>query len=544
MAEFAEPPMSRDQLVLFPDKLDNSIGSGAPVRLLDAILDRLDWKEWESGYNLVRGQPPIHPRVIAGVILYGLLKGIRSTRLLEEAIQYRIDFRWLVQGRSIDHTTISKFRTKHAEQIRDLYVKIAVIAQETGDLSLNTLGFDGTRIRANNRRSATRSPEALRKAKKELGEKYDELNASISKLDEEDAKRLGESNLAEWRKELENVEQRTKRIDKVLAELDRLEKEKLKVPNKLPTTDPHCRVMPNKEGGFAANYTPTATVDIDSGLIVHAEVITSTEEDKYLISSVNEVVESFGLEKPPAQVLADGMMSTGENLAACESLRINLYSPIKLDVEDNPAIRNDLSQPVAVKDIDRLPITTTNHKDGTNSKHFSKTAFVYNEEKDSYWCPAGKELPYKNQTSQTDGGRLRVRRRYYANPQDCAACPLRSRCIKGPAKSRTINHEQNELLRIAHAKKMSGEEAKKIYEKRRHAGERPFAMIKNHFGARQFLTRSLTKVKTEWHWLVAAFNIHRLMGLIRSKTGPPHVGGRASCISPSTVPLTPNLQTL
>ncbi len=192
MAEFAEPPMSRDQLVLFPDKLDNSIGSGAPVRLLDAILDRLDWKEWESGYNLVRGQPPIHPRVIAGVILYGLLKGIRSTRLLEEAIQYRLDFRWLVQERSIDHTTISKFRTKHAEQIRDLYVKIAVIAQETGDLSLNTLGFDGTRIRANNRRSATRSPEALRKAKKELGEKYDELNASISKLDEEDAKRHDE----------------------------------------------------------------------------------------------------------------------------------------------------------------------------------------------------------------------------------------------------------------------------------------------------------------------------------------------------------------
>lgn len=61
MAEFAEPPMSRDQLVLFPDKLDNSIGPDAPVRLLDAILDRLDWKEWESGYNLVRGQPPIHP---------------------------------------------------------------------------------------------------------------------------------------------------------------------------------------------------------------------------------------------------------------------------------------------------------------------------------------------------------------------------------------------------------------------------------------------------------------------------------------------------
>lgn len=99
---------------------------------------------------------------------------------------------------------------------------------------------------------------------------------------------------------------------------------------------------------------------------------------------MNEVVESFGLEKPPAQVLADGMISTCENLAACKSLGINLSSPITLDVDNNPAIRNDLSQPFADQVIDRLPITTTNHKDGTTSKHFSKTAFVYNEEKDSY----------------------------------------------------------------------------------------------------------------------------------------------------------------
>lgn len=544
MADFAQPPLSRDQLFLFPDKLDSSIGADAPVRLLDAILDRLDWKAWEAGYKLVRGQPPIHPRVIAGVILYGLLKGIRSTRALEEAIQYRIDFRWLVHGRSIDHTTISKFRTKHAQQIKDLYIKVALIARETGDLTLNTLGFDGTRIRANNRDSATRTPEALRKAKRELAEKYDELNALISKLDEEDAKRLGDTNLAQWRKELEDVEQRTKKIDSVLAELDRLEREKLKVPYKLPTTDPQCRVMPNKEGGFAANYTPTATVDIESGLIVHAEVIASTDEDKYLISSVNEVVKSFGLDKPPAQVLADGMMSTGENLASCEALGIDLYSPVKLEVENNPAIREDLSKPVAEKDIGRLPTVTNQHKDGTNTTHFSKNAFVYNEEKDSYWCPAGKELPYKNQTSQTDGSRHRIRRRYHANPNDCAACPLRSQCIKGPAKNRTINHEQNEILRIAQAKKMSSEEAKKIYERRRHAGERPFAMIKSHFGARQFLMRGLSKVKTEWNWLVSAFNIHRLMGLIRSKTGPPRIGERASCTSPSTATLTPKPQTL
>ena len=44
--------------------------------------------------------------------------------------------------------------------------------------------------------------------------------------------------------------------------------------------DLDARVMPNKDGGYAPNYTPLATVDIDSGLIVAADVlnaIASTE---------------------------------------------------------------------------------------------------------------------------------------------------------------------------------------------------------------------------------------------------------------------------
>ncbi len=61
MADFASPPLGRDQLVLFPQKLDDVIASDHPVRLLDDILDRVDWSSWEEAYVLVRGQPPIHP---------------------------------------------------------------------------------------------------------------------------------------------------------------------------------------------------------------------------------------------------------------------------------------------------------------------------------------------------------------------------------------------------------------------------------------------------------------------------------------------------
>lgn len=50
-----------------------------------------------------------------------ILKRIRTTRGLEEAIEVRLDVRWLCSGQSIDHTTISLFRVTHKELIKELF---------------------------------------------------------------------------------------------------------------------------------------------------------------------------------------------------------------------------------------------------------------------------------------------------------------------------------------------------------------------------------------------------------------------------------------
>ena len=184
MADFATPPLKRDQLVLFPEKLDQIIAENHRVRLLDEILRRVDWSDWEALYDLTRGQPPIHPRVIASAILYGIMNRIRTSRALEEALGVRNDFRWLVENRSIDHSTISKFRQKNAEALKNLFVQIVLIARELGHVPLVTLGFDGTRMRANNRKSGTRTPEELRQAKAELEAKFAELEAKTAAADE------------------------------------------------------------------------------------------------------------------------------------------------------------------------------------------------------------------------------------------------------------------------------------------------------------------------------------------------------------------------
>lgn len=520
--DWAKAKESREQLVLFPTRLDDAIGENHRVRVLDAILSKLDWSEWESAYNLRRGQPPFHPRVVASVILYGLLVRIRSSRALEEALQVRLDFRWLVEGRSIDHSTISEFRRKHAEPLKALFVQIAMVAREMGCLSLESLAFDGTRMRSNNRRSGSRTPDELREMKKALAEKFEELEAQVQTNDQQDEEQFGGDSAHTLSQDLADVKQRQQQVEKALAELDRLESESELPPKRIPLADPDSRIMPNKDGGFAPNYTPTATVDVDSGIVVAGDVLNNINEDHTLVSSIETVQKNFGLEAPPHEVLADGLMATGENLAACEARGIDLFSPIKQSpVEDNPAIREDLAQPVAEEDYDRLPTKQVKRK-GEQYEQLDKQSFVYDEESDSYWCPSGKRLSHRNNTSEkTKRGATRNRRRYFASAEDCAECPLKSLCIAGKAKKRMISREQHESLRERHAKKMETEEAQQKYSRRSHAAERPFASIKQKFGARQFLLRGLTQVKQEWDWLLCAFNLDRLIGLIAGGVGPP-----------------------
>ena len=519
--DWAKARESRDQQVLFPTRLDDVIEPNHRVRMLDDILRRLNWEKWEANYELRLGQPPIHPRILASVILYGLLVRIRASRVLEEALQVRLDFRWLVEGRSIDHTTISKFRRKNAEALKDTFVQIAMIAREIGCLPLQTLAFDGTRIRSNNRKTGTRTPAQLREMKKALAEKFKELEAKAKAADDQDEEQFGNESAHSLSEELADVTRRKQQIDAAIGELDRMEQAAQTLPKRLPITDPESRVMPNKDGGFAPNFTPTATVDVDSGIVVSGDVLGCVNEDKELVPSIEDVQEKFGLDAPPAEVLADGLMATGENLAACQQRGIELFSPIKnQNDDDNPAIRDDPTQPVSAQDRDRLPTKKVTRK-GKKYEQIDKRAFVYDAEKDCYWCPEGKQLPFKNTSTEKRNGGQRIRRRYQAATEACQECPLLSLCVQGKAKSRMINREQHESLREAHAEKMSTDDARKKYALRQHPSERPFAVVKQKFGARQFLLRGLSQVKQEWDWMLAAFNIDRLIGLIAGGVRPP-----------------------
>lgn len=533
MKGWAEAPEQRQQMVLFAQRLDDVLPEGHTVRLLDEILQRLDWSTWEAQYDSRLGQPAIHPRVLSGVLIYGLLTRIRSSRGLEDALPMRVDFRWLAEGRTIDHTTLSEFRRKHQAELADLFVQICLLARDLGLLTLQRLGFDGTRVRANNRRSGTRTPEQLQAERDELAAKFADYQRHADAEDARDEELFETGSPQALPAELRDSRRRLDKLDAVLAKLKQDQAEGRAVPKRVPITDLDSRVMPNKDGGHAPNYTPTATVDIASGFIVGADVLAVVNEDGHLIPAVDRVQEQFGLATPP-EVLADGLMGTGANLAACQERGISLYSPCEVpDPATNPALRADPTQPVPEGEWSRLPTHQTK-LDGKSCEQIDKSAFLYDAQQNCYWCPLGQPLKHVATTSEASGSGRRVRDRYQAAAAACAACPLLARCLKGKAKARQINREQYEAHRERHAHKMVQPAAQQIYSLRRHPGERPFAMIKQHFGLRRFLLRGLDRVQNEWRWAATAFNVHRLLSLIRSRAGP-------DPIASSTLPPAPCL---
>jgi len=102
MTQWARAPQQRDQMVMYSQKLDDAIAPRSTVRYVDQVLDEMDWTMWESTYHPTQVQPAIHPRVLAGVIVYGMMVGVRSSSKLGRTTQipnrFPVAGLWLADG--------------------------------------------------------------------------------------------------------------------------------------------------------------------------------------------------------------------------------------------------------------------------------------------------------------------------------------------------------------------------------------------------------------------------------------------------------------
>lgn len=499
MSIWAPPKQPRHEPWMFAPSLDELIGPTHPVRMLDALLAEVPWAEWEALYKPAGpGQPAIHPRLLAGAILYGLLKGIQSTRALEEATQMRLDFHWLLEARSIDHTTFCKFLNRAGpEKVQHLFQNLNRSLAKRQKATLADIFMDGTRLRANSNRHGTRTAKTLAKEVSDLDE---QLARGVEALGAEAATEASAERLKAEREKLA-------RALEVAQERDDLKKSKegKEAPRvRVPVTDPDAHVLPNKEGGYAPNYTPVVAVDAQTNFI-GAACVAEGDSEAWTVGELTEQVEALR-GAPPESIGADSHFACGSNLEEASTRGIEFYAPVKAPLEGNPALRQNLCEPVSASDYEKLPMC---------GKKLSKDAFVYDQTKDCYYCPMGRVLPlfYTFKYKDRRGNPL-VGRKYRS--KDCSNCPLAAVCLRSETNLRQVRRDPYEEYREKVAERMQTEEGKAFYRQRAPKVEGVFGTIKAAMGIRRFLRRGHEKVSTDWLLICAAFNVK---SLIRRKYG-------------------------
>ena len=513
---WAKPKVVREQAVLFAPTLDDVVSADHEVRLLDEVLRNLDWSEWESHYHGGRGQPPIHPRVLAGIWLYAMMRRIRTSRPLEYACGHNVDFMWLAEGLIPDHSTLSFFFSSFRKELKSLFKQVCGIAMTMGLIRLGEVAFDGTRVKSSNSRYRTLTTPKLEERLLALEVRIEAIMAEVQAAEAAAAEMSSGESVTRLPAELGELSVRRQKLEaalKIAKELDQVRRSDgvdiARNPAQVPMTDLDSRVMPNKEGGYAPNYNPTCLTDGQSGFIVDAAVLNRVNEHPEALPAIDRATQMCG--ESPEKFLADSGMATGTILAGLESREITGFIPVKSTEPgaDNPANRADPRIPVPEHLWPQLPRNPQGQLD--------KSCFVYVAGTDEYICPQGRVLSNLYRERRND---VEVHRYKSAS---CEGCPLVALCLSHPKNTtdeqrsqangrvRSISRDEHENLRQRMSSHMVTDSSKKQFNRRSTIAETPFAYLKGFLGLRQFRHRGLEKVDHEWRWACLSLNIKKLV---------------------------------
>jgi len=506
MSGFRQPELPREQLVLWAQQLDDAIAFDHPVRLFDLLLKseafRETFKAWEQEYHLREGQPPYHPRDLAGLYIYGMLNRIRSSRSLEMVCHNRIDFMWLLSNQRPDHATIAGFVARNAKRLRALFKDALKVSLDTGLATLDHVAYDGTKVAADAGKSSIRSQENIAAQLAGLDTEVQACEAEWQANEQRDNALLGAD--APWTPDsgtmpvkLAALKRKQERLQKALKNIQRRQDESTHStkPKAITSiTDPDSRVMPSKEGGSRPNYNAQLGVDAKSGIIVAADVTDKAEDSSCLAPMLEMTQELSG--KLPRKISADGSYNTGPNLSTLEKMSVVGYLPLDGSKDTSTAKCADANKVLSDAEWAALP----REKKG----HLTKDAFVYDSTQDIYRCPMGQSLIFTTTDRDRKNWGERVRRTYVC--RTCNLCPRATECCSNPQRGRTVKRDQYEAQRERLKARMNTPEAQSRYDLRKQTVEPRFGCIKHVLGIRRFLRRGMQSVQAEWMGICTAVN--------------------------------------
>ena len=135
---------NNDRLFFLLDP-NEDIAENDPVRIVDAVVESLDLKEFKKLYR-ERGRCPYHPKMMLKIILYAYMNNIYSCRRIERQVQRDIHYIWLAAQERPDFVTINRFRNRVKKEINNIFTQVVLLLAERGFITLDVEYVDGTKI--------------------------------------------------------------------------------------------------------------------------------------------------------------------------------------------------------------------------------------------------------------------------------------------------------------------------------------------------------------------------------------------------------------
>lgn len=503
MAKLAIKSDNRKQNLLLPPSLDELVPENHMVRVVDAVLDRLDISDILSTYR-GGGNSAFNPKMMLKVLVFAYLSNVYSSRRIEELLRRDIYFMWLAGMKRPDFRTINYYRGKRLKEGFDtVFTQVVRLLHEEGFVSLKVQYIDGTKIEsvANKYtfvwRGSVEKYDARLKAKTEALLRQIEQNHAIENQENPVPEEL-------------TAEEVTKRVERIKEKVDadNLGKEERKALKQIET-DSVPRMNRYREQletmGSRNSYSKT---DPDATFMRMKEdaMLNGQLKPGYnvQISTENQFITNFGIYQRPTDTLT--MISYLESFKARYGMQSEeIVADSGYGSEENYEYMFSNGMTPYVK----YNMFHVEQRRGYRNNPFRVSNLFYNPDDDFYVCPMGQKLKFIRQEKRyTASGYQQTVSVYRACR--CEGCPLRGQCHKSKRDRQIeVNHTLDDYKARAR-ELLTSEQGIKHRSNRPIEPEAVFGQIKECGRFRRLRLKGLTGAKIDFGLKALAHNLRKL----------------------------------
>jgi transposase len=455
---------------------DLALAAGHPARAVDEIIERLSLDRCNRKYVHTAGEPAYDVRGMVKILIYAYMRGITSSREMARQCEENIAFQFLTRGHCPDFRTIALFRRRKRHLLRWVFRKTVALARAMGIARLGLVALDSVKFPADasagKKMTEAQLTEELRKLDAYLGD--------VESSDQKEDRRYGsEARGDELPADVVDAQQRKEKLAKALDVLkERQSKAKGEPPKNVSVVDPEAPWV-KKGGKFMRGYSGQVAADSEHQVIVAIKPTAESTDNDQLNPMLHEVEKTTG--QAPAQLVADSGYYTDEAVLEASKSTSDCFVP----------------------DCDTAAQLNNPKRRDSEKAAYHVSRFTYDEHKDEFTCPQGKQLPFLKDHNRR--GPTKIYR-----CADCHSCPFQAQCTDHASGLRSIqlsvDHAQVRKIRA----RLQTESGKATYKRRKAIIEPIFGRWQHNWGIRRLRLRGLAGFSIELHLLAIAHNVTKL----------------------------------